>query len=286
MTDDDRPLIAGVCGQPIGQSKSPKLFQYWFNVYGIDGYYSPYLVAPDSLEKTLRAMPKMGLRGTNVTIPHKEAVLSIADEVSDAARAIGAANTITFGLDGAIHADNTDGFGFYENLKAGAPHWKASDGSAVLFGAGGAARAAIYVLLQAGCPEVRVTNRTRARAEELADYFGDRVKVVGWNERNEALAGASLIANSTSLGMGGQPPLEVSLQAAPDTTIVTDMVYNPLKTYLLASAESRGLVAIDGLGMLLHQARPGFQRWFGREGEVTPALRTACLSAGGQENKA
>ena len=277
MTQDPRPLNAGVCGQPIGHSKSPRLFRHWFGVYGIEGSYAPLLIAPDEFETAIRGLMAAGYRGVNCTLPHKEAALGIADEVSDAARAIGAANTLTFRADGAIHADNTDGFGFYENLKAGAAGWSAADGPAVMIGAGGAARAGIFALLEAGAPEVRITNRTRAKAEALAAHFGHRTVVVDWDERADALKGAATIANSTSLGMTGQPPLEISLDAAPTTAVVTDMVYAPLETQLLADARARGMVAVDGLGMLLHQARPGFRRWFGTDPEVTPDLRAACL---------
>lgn len=277
MSDDPRPLNAGVCGQPIGHSKSPRLFRHWFGAYGIEGSYAPLLIAPESFETAIRGLMAAGYRGVNCTLPHKEAALAIADETSDAARAIGAANTLTFRPDGTIHADNTDGFGFYENLKAGAPDWKAANGPAVMIGAGGAARAGIHALLTAGAPELRVTNRTREKAEALAAHFGGLVTVVDWARRSEAMDGAATIANSTSLGMTGQPPLEIALDAAPATAVVTDMVYAPLETQLLADARARGMVAVDGLGMLLHQARPGFHRWFGRDPEVTPALRADCL---------
>ena len=277
MTQDPRPLNAGVCGQPIGHSKSPRLFRHWFGAYGIEGSYAPLLIAPDDFETAIRGLMAAGYRGVNCTLPHKEAALAIADEVSDAARAIGAANTLTFRADGAIHADNTDGFGFYENLKAGASGWSAADGPAVMIGAGGAARAGMFALLEAGAPEVRITNRTRAKAEALAAHFGHGTVVVDWDERSDALNGAATIANSTSLGMTGQPPLEISLTTAPTTAVVTDMVYAPLETQLLADARARGMVTVDGLGMLLHQARPGFRRWFGTDPQVTDALRAACL---------
>lgn len=276
-TTDRRPLIAGVCGDPIGHSKSPRLFRHWFGVHGIDGHYAPLLVEPARFEVAIRGLQAAGYRGVNCTLPHKEAALRIADDASDAARQIGAANTLTFRLDGSIHADNTDAFGVYENLKAGAPGWQASDGPAVMIGAGGAARAGVFALLDAGAPEVRVTNRTRAKAEALAAHFGDRTTVVDWSERDEALGGAATIINSTSLGMTGQPPLEISLDVAPVSAVVTDMVYAPLETQLLANARARGMATVDGLGMLLHQARPGFHRWFGTDPAVTSALRAACL---------
>lgn len=274
---DQRPLLAGVCGFPIGQSKSPVLFGHWFRHYGIAGHYVPLLIAPEDFERVLRALPRAGFRGANVTVPHKERALALADRISDAAGAIGAANTLVFAPDGTIEADNSDAFGFIANLRAGAPGWRPEAGPAVLLGAGGAARAAAWVLLYAGVPALRITNRTRARAEELAAHFGDRVEIVDWAGREAALDGAATIVNSTSLGMVGKPPLEIRLDAAPVTALVTDMVYNPLETPLLAAARARGMPVVDGLGMLLHQARPGFRAWFGRDPEVTRALREACL---------
>ena len=276
-TDDGRPPLAGVCGYPIAQSKSPLLFRHWFTEHGMTGYYVPLLIEPGSFETVLPTLFKAGFRGVNVTLPHKETALALADEVSDAAQAIGAANTITFDPDGRIQADNTDGFGFFSNVAAGAPDWDPSTGPALLLGAGGAARAAIHELLRGGTPEIRLANRTRDRAEALADHFGDRITVVDWSERCTAADGAVTIANSTSLGMTGKPPLEISLDAAPANAVVTDMVYNPLETDLLAQARARGLATVDGLGMLLHQARPGFERWFGPRPQVNDALRAACL---------
>lgn len=274
---DDRPLLAGVCGDPIAQSRSPALFASWFREYGIAGHYVPLLVASESFESVIRALPRAGFRGVNVTVPHKPAALAIADRATEAAKAIGAANTLSFRQDGTIEADNTDAFGFLENLRAGAPGWRPDAGPAVLIGAGGAARAAAHVLLAAGVTELRIANRTRARAEELAKHFQDRPVVVDWEAREAALDGAATIVNATSLGMIGKPPLDIRLDAAPVTALVTDMVYNPLVTPLLAAAEARGMPAVDGLGMLLHQARPGFRAWFGRDPEVTEALRAALL---------
>lgn len=279
LSTNSQPLIAGVCGDPIFHSKSPRLFKHWFETYQLNGYYVPLHVRADRFADVLHALPQMGFQGVNVTLPHKETALAVAHETSPAAAAIKAANTLSFHTDGTIYADNTDGFGFLENLKAGAPDWSAADGPAVLLGSGGAARAAVHALLAAGCPELRLTNRTRERAERLADDFGDRVKVVDWQEREDCLQDANLVANTTSLGMVGNAPLELRLDAAPDDAVVTDMVYNPLETDLLSSARARGLHAVDGLGMLLHQARPGCNRWFGVDPEVTPALRHACLAS-------
>ncbi|MEM7057411.1 MAG: shikimate dehydrogenase [Pseudomonadota bacterium] len=279
MSEDPRPRLAGVCGAPIAQSKSPLLFKHWFQVHGIQGHYVPMLIQPEDFDYVARALPKAGYRGINVTLPHKGSALGLADESSPAAKAIGAANTLTFREDGRIHADNTDGFGFIENLKAGAPEWDPAK-PVVMLGAGGAARAGIFVLLEAGVPEIRLTNRTREKADALTDHFGARVQVYEWSDRSEILSGAGAIINSTSLGMIGKPALDISLNSAKSGTVVTDMVYNPLITPLLAQAKQKALPIVDGLGMLLHQARPGFRRWFGQDPKVTPALRDACLGSG------
>lgn len=276
---DDRPLLAGVCGFPIGHSKSPVLFAHWLREHGIPGHYVPLRIAPDAFETVLRALPSAGFRGVNVTVPHKQAALALADSASAAARTIGAANTLVFHQEGAIEADNTDAYGFLANLRAGAPGWLPASGPAVMLGAGGAARAAAHVLLEAGVPALRIANRTRDRAEELAAHFGARVEVVDWSAREAAIDGAATIVNATSLGMLGKPPLDLRLDAAPSAALVTDMIYNPLVTPLLAAARARGMPTVDGLGMLLHQARPGFRAWFGQDPQVTEALRAACLAA-------
>ncbi|MEM7190364.1 MAG: shikimate dehydrogenase [Pseudomonadota bacterium] len=276
--EDPRPRTAGVAGDPIAQSKSPRLFAHWFDVHGIDGHYIPLHIAAQDFRQTVRSLSAAGFRGLNVTVPHKLDALELADARSEAAMAIGAANTLTFRRDGTIHADNTDGYGFLNNLKAGAPDWSAASGPVAMLGAGGAARAAIHVLLQAGTPEIRLMNRTREKAEALAEHFGTGVEVIDWAKRSDALDGCGTIVNTTSLGMIGKPPLEISLDAASPGTLVTDMVYNPLTTDLLRQANDRNLLTVDGLGMLLHQARPGFTRWFGPDPDVTPALREACLA--------
>ena len=276
-TDDPRPLIAGVCGFPISQSKSPLLFRHWFDRYGVAGNYVPLRVAAQDFKIVIPSLMKAGFRGVNCTIPHKISALEIADSVSNAANAIGAANTLVFSAEGNIHADNTDWFGFIQNVRQGYPQWEPGSGPAVMLGAGGAARAGIYALLDAGCETVRLTNRTREKADALAEFFGSGVQVIDWDERAEALDGISILANSTSLGMVGGHALEINLDAAPTTALVTDMVYDPLETDLLRQARQRGMPTVDGLGMLLHQARPGFKAWFGQDPEVTPALREACL---------
>jgi shikimate dehydrogenase len=270
--------VAGVIGWPVGHSRSPALHGHWLTRYGLAGHYVPMAVAPERLEAALRGLVALGLRGANVTLPHKERALALADAATDRARRIGAANTLVV-REGRIEADNTDGFGFVENLRQGAPGWAASAGPALVLGAGGAARAVVAALLDAGAPEVRLANRTRERAEALAGALGARVTVTGWAEAEAAAEGCATLVNTTSLGMEGQPPLELTLGAAPAGALATDIVYAPLVTPFLERAAARGLVTVDGLGMLLHQARPGFEAWFGKAPEVDAALRAAVLAA-------
>jgi len=274
---DTRPLTAGVLGWPVAQSRSPRLFAHWFARHGLNGGYIPFAVRPGDFAEVYRALGKAGLRGVNVTLPHKRAALDMADTASEAARAIGAANTILFGADGGAHATNTDAFGFLESLRAGAPSWHAHDAPAVVLGAGGAARAIVHALKGVGAPEIRLVNRTRETAEDLAAEMGGPVTVADWSARSSALEGAGLLVNSTSLGMAGHAPLDIALDALPAGAVVTDIVYSPLETGLLAAARARGLVAVDGLGMLLHQARPAFEAWFGIDPTVDADLRAAVL---------
>ncbi len=269
--------LAGVVGWPVGHSKSPRLHGFWLEHHHIDGAYAPLPVRPADLAQVLPALPRMGFAGVNLTVPHKEAALALVDELEPLARRIGAVNTLVFDEGGAIIGRNTDAFGFLENLRQGAPTWKPSTGPAVVLGAGGAARAACIALLDAGVPEIRLANRSPDRAEALAAALGARVEVVPWAERSESLAGAALVVNTTTLGMVGQPPLEIPLDPLPRTAVVTDAVYAPLETPLLAAARQRGNAVVDGLGMLLHQARPGFAAWFGVTPEVTPELRQFVL---------
>ena len=274
---DPRPLTAGVMGWPVRHSRSPALFDHWFARYAIHGRYMPLAVREADFAEVYRALPKAGLRGVNVTIPHKGAALAMADTASGTARAIGAANMIVFGEDGAIHADNTDAYGFLESLKAGAPDWRAARGPAVVLGAGGAARALLHALRAEGAPRILLANRTPEKAEALAGEFGPPVEPIPWEDRAAALDGAATVVNATSLGMTGQPPLDIALDAAPTHAVVTDIVYTPLETPLLAAARARGLTPVDGLGMLLHQARPAFHAWFGIDAEVDGDLRDACV---------
>ena len=269
---------AGVIGNPISHSLSPKLHGYWLNRYGLDGSYTALKVTEDVLEETLRALPAQGYIGANVTIPHKVSVMQFADNITDRATLIGAANTLIFKEDGRIFADNTDGYGFMANLRQGAPDWEPKAGPAAIFGAGGAARAIIVALADAGVPEIIISNRTRAKAEALRADFGARISVIDWVQADLMLDEARTVINTTSLGMTGAQDFKVPLDRLRKDAVVTDIVYNPLKTPFLQMAEKQGCITVDGLGMLLHQGVPGFERWFGRRPEVDEATRQAVLS--------
>ena len=277
-----RARLAGVVGWPVGHSLSPRLHGFWLEHHGIDGAYLPLAVAPERFDSALRGLVDLGFRGLNVTIPHKQAALALCDEVAPLAARIGAVNTLVF-EDGRLKGSNTDAFGFLENLRQGAPAWNPAAGPALIIGAGGAARAVAVALLDAGAPELRLANRTATRAETLARELGAKelgglVTAVSWEGRSAALEDVALLANTTSLGMTGQPPLDLDLDPLPTDAVVTDIVYAPLETGLLARARARGNPVVDGLGMLLHQARPGFETWFGVAPEVTAELRAFVLT--------
>jgi shikimate dehydrogenase len=278
MTDSNRIPLAGVIGAPVGHSRSPALHGYWLRRYGLRGHYIPMEIAQSDLKEALRTLPKLGFVGLNVTLPHKEAVLSVADIVTDRAALIGAANTLIFRKDGRIHADNTDGSGFVANMRQQAPAWQPTSGPAAVFGAGGAARAVVAALIEVGVPEIRIANRTRPRAEALRSDFGAKVVVHDWVQAGNMLDGAMTVVNTTSLGMTGKPEFRVPLDALHPQAVVNDLVYAPLKTQFLIEAEAVGSTIVDGLGMLLHQAAPGFERWFGVRPEVDDATRKAVLS--------
>jgi len=264
---------AGVIGWPVAHSRSPKLHGYWLQRHDIRGAYLPLPVPPGQLAAALRGLAALGFAGGNVTVPHKEEALALVDSADAIARRIGAVNLVVVRPDGALHGSNTDAYGFLANLRQRVPEWRADAGPAVVLGAGGAARAVIFALLDAGAPEIRLVNRTAERAEALAEAFGGAVRVVDWAARAAALDGAALLVNTTTQGMHGQPPLDIALTALPVAAVVTDLVYVPLQTPLLAAAEARGNRTVDGLGMLLHQAVPSFEAWFGVRPEVTPDLR-------------
>lgn len=277
ITLTGKARIAAIIGWPVSHSLSPRLHGYWLRHHAIDGTYVPLPVRPDDLADALAALPKLGIAGANVTVPHKQAALAAMDILSDAAIRIGAVNTIVV-EDGRLLGDNTDGYGFIQNLRSAEPHWRAGNGPAVIIGAGGSARAVIAALLEAGVPELLLVNRTTSRAEAVAGDFGNAVKPVSWQARSGALRNAALLVNATTEGMAGRPPLSLDLSELPPAAVVTDLVYVPLMTPLLVAAAARGNPIVDGLGMLLHQARPGFFRWFGVMPEVTPALRAHVLA--------
>ncbi|MDP3261640.1 MAG: shikimate dehydrogenase [Tabrizicola sp.] len=279
MTDHPRIPLAGVIGHPVAHSRSPALHAYWLRRYGLKGHYIPIDMAPNDLPDLIRTLPRLGFVGLNVTIPHKESILHIADIITDRAALIGAANTLIFRKDGKIHADNTDGSGFIANIRQSAPHWQPSAGPAVVFGAGGAARAVVASLIEVGVPEIRLANRTRARADALRSDFGAKVVVHEWTQAAALLGDAATVVNTTSLGMTGKPEFRMPLATLNPRALVTDLVYTPLKTQFLIEAEALGCTVVDGLGMLLHQAAPGFERWFGQRPEVDEETRRAVLLA-------
>ncbi len=270
--------LAGVIGDPIGHSKSPRLHGHWLAQLGVPGHYIPIHVRPDHLVNALDGLRALGFAGVNVTIPHKEQVLAHADQVTDAARSIGAANTLTFDAAGQLHADNTDAYGFLQNLRDHDPDLSCAKGPVAILGAGGASRAVIWALLDAGCPELRLANRTEDRAQALARRFGPRVKVVPVDRPDQLWSDASLAVNATSLGMATTQAVPFDLSGLPDTALATDLIYTPLDTAFLQAARAKGCATVDGLGMLLHQAVPGFERWFGQRPQVTDALRQVVLA--------
>jgi shikimate dehydrogenase len=259
-----------VIAWPAGHSRSPLIHNYWINQHKLDAEYRREAVPPDKFAAFVGNLRSNGYIGANITVPHKEAALALS-EPDDRARAVGAANTLWYD-DDTLRSTNTDVEGFLANLDVAAPGWDRGLESAVVLGAGGGARAVVFALLQREVGRVYVINRTRDRAQALKKKFGARVHLAGWNETTGLLGGAGILVNTTTLGMVGQPPLEINLRC-PASLVVADLVYAPLETGLLASARARGLRTADGLGMLLHQAVRGFQLWFGVRPEVTPELR-------------
>jgi len=272
--------LAGIMGWPVAHSRSPALHGFWLAEHGIDGVYVPLAVEPSRIEQALRALPALGFRGCNLTIPHKQAALAVMDRVDPFARRIGAMNTVIVAADGSLEGSNTDVFGFRENLREQAPNWDAKAGPAVVLGGGGSARSVVAALIAAGAPEIRLVNRTAAHAEALARDLAQaeaRITIHAWETRNAVLRDAGILVNTTSLGMDKEPPLHIDINGLPLSAVVVDIVYVPLETGLLAAARQRGHPVVDGLGMLLHQGRPGFEAWFGVAVGVTPALRAAIL---------
>jgi shikimate dehydrogenase len=281
---DGRPFAA-IVAWPVEHSRSPALHGFWLKQHNIDGHYGRLPVEPNraALQELVAFLKRTpNARGCNLTLPHKIAIMPLLDRIDPLAAHIGAVNTVIKQADGTLEGRNSDGFGFLEALRAGAPDWEAAAGPAVVLGAGGAARAVIATLVAAGVPELRLVNRTQSTAIDLGVAFtpsdGRRIAIERWDERDTALAGATLLVNTTSLGMKGQPTLEVDVARLPATAVVDDIVYVPLETRLLAAARARGHRCIDGLGMLLHQGRLGFEAWFGRKVTVSAEQRRAVAA--------
>jgi len=274
MPPPDRFLLAGVMGWPVMHSRSPMLHNYWFRQYDLAGSYVPLAIRPEGLGAALRALHPLGFAGVNLTIPHKQQALTIVDEVDTVARRIGAISCVVVKPDASLAGTNNDCWGFIQNLRQEQPDWRADRGPIVVIGAGGGSRAVCYGLAQEGAREIRLVNRTLARAEVIAGEFGGPITAVPWEQRNDALEGAAMVVNTTSLGMVGQPVLDISLDKLPAGAIAADIIYIPLETPFLAAARRRGNRTVNGLGMLLNQGRPAWKAWFGVEPDVTAELRT------------
>ena len=272
---EQRFVLAGVMGWPVAHTRSPAIHNHWIATHGLKGAYVQLPVQPAHLEAAIHGLPALGFAGCNITVPHKVNAMALMDEVHPAARRIEAINTVVVREDGSLLGLNTDGMGYVQSLRDADPLWRADMGPALVVGAGGAARAMVVALLDEGVPELRITNRSPEKAQAFRDAFGDRVTVVPWSERNAAMAGVSLLVNTTTQGMHGQAALDVVLDELPADAMVSDAVYIPLETPLLAAARRKGNRTVNGLGMLLNQARPGFNAWFGVMPEITPALVAA-----------
>ncbi len=273
ITRPDRFLLAGVMGDPVMHSRSPKLHNYWLAKYGLAGAYVPLAITAGYLRAALRALPALGFSGCNLTIPHKEAALGLVDKIDPLARRIGAVNCVVVAADGSLEGQNHDAFGYIESVREAQPSWRADRGPIAVIGAGGGARAVLVSLIDGGAREIRLVNRTPARAKSLARELGGPITALNWNEREAALEGAAMLINATNQGMVGDPALDLALDSLPVTALVSDIIYIPRETALLAAARKRGNPTVNGLGMLLHQARPAFHAWFGIMPEVTPELR-------------
>jgi shikimate dehydrogenase len=280
MSAGNSPRLAGVIGWPVHHSLSPLMHSYWLKQHDIKGAYVPLPIAPEHFGRCVGTMPLMGFAGANVTVPHKEAAFALSATLDEDARATGAVNTLLF-EDGVVHGRNTDVRGFAASLTESLGDDAARRGPVAVLGAGGAARGVILALSRAGAPEIRIVNRTKDRAKNLARAFAQssNIRVVDWEDWARAFVGAKLLVNTTSLGMTGKAPLDVSLNDLPSGAAVADIVYNPLETALLKAARERGAATMDGLGMLMHQAVPAFAAWFGVTPKVTPELRETLVKA-------
>jgi len=273
VSHPDRFLLAGVMGWPVMHSRSPMMHNYWFEQQGLAGTYVPLAIEPGTLDAALRALHPLRFAGCNLTIPHKQDAMDIVDEVDEVARRIGAISCVVVRPDGSLFGTNNDWLGFIGNLKQEAPGWRADARPAVVLGAGGGARAICYGLMQEGAPEIRLVNRTLERAQAIAEEFDGPIHALPWDQRHDALDGVATVVNTTSLGMVGQPTLDLRLDRLPKEALATDIIYTPLETPFLAAAREHGNRTVNGLGMLLHQGIPAWKMWFGIEPVVTPELR-------------
>lgn len=278
MAAEQSYKLAGVMGWPVAHSRSPVIHNHWIAEHGLKGAYVLLPVQPVQIESALRSLPVLGFAGCNLTIPHKVAALNVVDRVDPLAQRIGAINTIVVEPDGSLTGKNTDGYGYIQSLRDAQPAWKATTGPAVVLGAGGAARAVIVGLIDSGASEIRLTNRSWAKAHDMAQEFGGPVRAIPWEDRHDALAGAALLVNTTNQGMHGEAALDLRLDKLPAHALVSDIIYVPLETPLLEAARLRGHMTVNGLGMLLNQARPAFAAWFGVEPAITAGLVTKVLA--------
>jgi shikimate dehydrogenase len=272
MAEQNKYTLAGVMGWPVAHSRSPILHNHWIAHHGLQGAYVLLEVNPEKLETALRGLPALGFAGCNLTIPHKVAAMRWVDRIAPLARRIGAINTIVVEADGSLTGLNTDGYGYIQSLVDAQPTWRADTGPAFVIGAGGAARAVIASLIEHGAPEIRLSNRSAGKAHDLAQEFGPTVKAIDWKDRQEAVAGVALLVNTTNQGMHGQPGLDLALDQLPRSALVSDVIYVPLETPLLLAAKAKGNATVNGLGMLLNQARPAFEAWFGIRPDISGEL--------------
>lgn len=275
---ENKFVVAGVMGWPVAHSRSPVIHNHWIREHGLEGAYGRFPVQPGTLDDAVRGLRALGLAGCNVTIPHKVDAMRLMDVVDPLARRMGAINTIVAMPDGALHGYNNDGYGYIQSLRDAKPDWQANTGPLTVLGAGGAARAVVLSLLDQGAQRIRLLNRTREKAQAMGEEFGPAVQVFDWAERHEALADVALLVNTTNQGMHGQPELDLRLDQLPSAALVSDVVYIPLETPLLRAARLRGNGTVNGLGMLLNQARPAFKAWFGILPEITAQLRQAIMA--------
>jgi shikimate dehydrogenase len=278
MSDSNRFKLAGVMGMPIFQSRSPIIHNHWIALHGIKAAYGHFPVQIDQVEAAIRGLSALGLAGCNITLPHKVKAMALMDHLTPMAQRVGAINCIVVQADGSLHGHNNDGYGYLQSIRDEKSDWRADAGPITLLGAGGAARAVIMALIDAGAKEIRLLNRTRDKAQELAALNPSVVKVHDWSERHAALAAAAMLINTTNQGMYDQPPLDLVLDDLPGTALVSDLIYVPLETPLIKAAKARGHVAINGLGMLLNQAVPAFEAWFGIKPVIDAALRQKILT--------